>query len=260
MSRTVAIVVVALVTLTIEATVLPSGGYSDVEVGIAGGKNATPGQFPWHVKLIITANGTTFLGGASLITPTVVITAAHCVNWVSPDVTVIGGLKWVDPPSTVQRRKADKFKIHPKIFGQCRDDIALIKLKAPFDIKASNGTIGTVNLPPRNHEVNGEVVVTGWGRISDTERSTTLRYATIPVVDDSVCATRFPCYTEKKLCAGGGGRGICPGDSGGGAVEYTNKSAVLVGISSGGGGGCGKIPAYFVRVSSYLDWINSNSI
>ncbi|XP_064470528.1 U21-ctenitoxin-Pn1a-like isoform X2 [Ornithodoros turicata] len=166
MSRSIATAALALVTLTTGATAVPSGGYSDVELGIAGGKNATPGQFPWHVRLHITVKDTSFLCGGSLITPTVVVTAAHCVDKDSPDVTVIGGLQWDEPPSAVQHRKAEKFKIHPRTSGHCRVDIALIKLKAPFDIKGSNGTVGTVNLPPRKHEVNGEVVITGWGRIS----------------------------------------------------------------------------------------------
>jgi len=48
---------------------------------IIGGTNATVGAWPWQVGLQY--NGFLFCGG-TIVDPTTVITAAHCVEYLSP--------------------------------------------------------------------------------------------------------------------------------------------------------------------------------
>lgn len=55
----------------------PCGQQKIINERIVGGGTAQPGQFPWQVS--VRRNGYGICGG-SIISPTEVITAAHCVN------------------------------------------------------------------------------------------------------------------------------------------------------------------------------------
>lgn len=56
-----------------------SRGPPGLSAKIIHGKKAEFGQFPWHVSLLTQKNSNWFSCGGSLISKTVVLTAAHCL-------------------------------------------------------------------------------------------------------------------------------------------------------------------------------------
>ncbi|XP_064469832.1 trypsin-1-like [Ornithodoros turicata] len=210
---------------------------------IVGGRNASPGEFPWQVSIQMKNDGFHFCGG-SIIAPDVVVTAAHCMQ---------------RQAVSFHYFNVAQVKVHES-YEPVANDIALIKLTEPFDLAASNGFIGSVCLPTKNYEIRGNVDVTGWGSIyPEGDASPVLLDVTVPVLPDLMCSMgTFGSYEkESMICAGVPTRDSCQGDSGGPAVQRQNGSFVLAGIVSYGYS-CGIFPGVYTRVASYVDWINRN--
>ncbi|KAG0430968.1 hypothetical protein HPB47_022218, partial [Ixodes persulcatus] len=191
--------------------------------------------------------------GGSIIEPDIVVTAAHCLSGTGPeDIAVKAGiLDLHNPPSYSQERGVQKFVI-PESYDFPANDIALLKLSAPFDFTESKGCIGAVCLPPKDLPLQNEVDVTGWGyTVEGGPSSSQLLTVKIPTTS---------CRDEKIMfCAGSPGKGSCQGDSGGPAVQKESASWTLVGVVSGGLI-CGVDEGVFTRVSAFTDWILENKV
>ncbi|XP_057717308.1 tryptase-like isoform X5 [Corythoichthys intestinalis] len=105
--------------------------------------------------------------------------------------------------------------------------------------------------------------VTGWGFIGEgipLPPPGDLMEVKMPVVGNRKCFCQY-CFiniTENMICAGltQGGRGGCPGDSGGPLMSKNGSVWVQSGVASFAFG-CGqpRFPTVFARVSQYQDWI-----
>lgn len=92
-----------------------------------------------------------------------------------------------------------------------------------------------------------------------------IREASVPIVNDKECVTKINSVTEKhfilpanSFCAGGqGGNDACQGDGGSGLVCESDGFYELTGLVSWGFG-CGRngVPGVYVKVSSFVGWIN----
>ncbi|PSN39432.1 hypothetical protein C0J52_12351 [Blattella germanica] len=116
-----------------------------------------------------------------------------------------------------------------------------------------------VELPTKPAVVEGAQPQPG-----STSISSTLQYVDLSVITNNECANTYGnIITSTKLCVRtSGGQSTCNGDSGGPLViQQSDGQYTLVGIVSFGSiYGCQQgYPAAFTRVSSYLDWISSNS-
>lgn len=145
-----------------------------------------------------------------------------------------------------------------------KNDISLIKIPAV----AFSSRIQVVKLPSISSSYStyagSAVVASGWGRTSDSSNSvaTNLQYVDLTVIANSVCAATYgtSIVTSSNICvATPSGKSTCNGDSGGPLVLEASK--VQVGLTSfGAAAGCELgYPAAFTRLTSYLDWIKSNT-
>jgi secreted trypsin-like serine protease len=229
-----------------------SGG--DVEQGrVVGGQKATTSAEPWVVYLT-DASGFQFCGG-TLVTPTKVVTAAHCTAS-SPDrktFVVVGRddkqsksgtsvpvtRTWVSPTFTSVGSGLD---------------VSVLTLATPVTQKPL-----PLATPADSALYSPATAATiyGWG--STSENGTPSRFllsATVPIRDDSYCRSGASNFDAKLLtCAGydDGGVDTCQGDSGGPMIGRDNAGEwVQVGIVSWGLG-CARdgYPGVYTQVSAF---------
>jgi hypothetical protein len=219
----------------------PAAGADDLpaERGIVGGAPVGVSAAPWQVALVDTSHygGPAQFCGGSIVDPTHVVTAAHCLgdpdSW-SADEVYAATTKLSEPQqiSAVSDRQ-----VHPS-YGMppYANDVAVLTLATPLTL---DGTAArAVELASSAPDEGAAVTVSGWGDTSNLQGlyPNQLRAVTVHTVGDTACATAYGggFSTSVMLCAGEptGGRDSCAGDSGGPLVnEGTN---VLVGIVSFG--------------------------
>lgn len=187
---------------------------------IINGDEAHPSEFPWMVGLftIKSPNELLYLGGGSLIHPSVVLSAAHLVmrNIVPEQLIVHAGdydvLATENP--TRQHRNTTNIIIHEDLYARgLINDIALIVLSSPFKLTA---TVNTICLPPQSIQSASNIfcAASGWGKDlyeSNGEYQAILRKVKLPIVDRAQCErklrkTRLGTYYQLNhslICAGG---------------------------------------------------------
>jgi secreted trypsin-like serine protease len=240
----------------------------DFGTSIVGGHRAAYGAWPWIVGLIKADRNIMdghFCGG-SLISPSWVLTAAHCVeNGMQPSqVDVVLGLTDLeDPEAGYERIPVKRIISHPgynKVMVS--NDIALLELD-----HASRQRIMKTLIDNDDQETlagHGTMAtVIGWGA-TDPNRKNFPRWllqAEVPIVSQEVCERALPGEIDQTMvCAGyvAGGTDACSGDSGGPLVVADGQGGYAqTGVVSWGKSTCGKAGEYGVysRVSANRDWV-----
>ena len=235
---------------------------------IVGGDVAPPGLAPWQVSMQYRSNGSLshFCGG-SLISPTWVLTAAHCFydpqtrarELYENDVMIMHGSQSLGQGG--EFRGVDHIVIHEGYDPWTSvDDIALMRLAEPVGSRAAAVQLQS----PRLNQVFGSPgmcsVVTGWGQTSEGLPDR-LQVVDVPVLDNAACASAYPDeeITAGHVCAGyrQGLMDSCRGDSGGPLVVPGGPTGwTQLGVVSWGYG-CAEALRYgvYTRVSHYIDWI-----
>jgi secreted trypsin-like serine protease len=217
---------------------------------IVGGSVAGAGDNPFQVALLtknIANNFDAQFCGGTLVKPNVVVTAAHCSDFVSAgQVQVLTGTRNLDGSGT--RRNVTRITIHPNWNpGTFNADVAVWQLSS-----SANG-IPLATLASTDGAVGTNLLVTGWGALSEGGSfPINLRKVLVPLASRTNCndANSYNGdITGNMLCAGrdSGGIDSCQGDSGG---PLTRGSA-LTGIVSWGTG-CARRNLFgvYTRVSS----------
>ncbi|CAN7943107.1 unnamed protein product, partial [Ixodes pacificus] len=152
-----------------------------------------------------------------------------------------------------------EFIIHERYDRHLKNDIALLRLRKPFDLKKSKGHIGTVCLPIEKMKPNTTITVSGWGRLTEHGRlPNVLRAVDVKVRKNSFCSMGEKKFIPSTMfCAGNNEEDTCDRDSGSPAVQKKRSVAFQVGIVSFGGP-CGDDHGYYTRVVSYRKWIEYN--
>jgi trypsin len=223
-------------------------GSGDVEQGrVVGGQRGTTTAAPWVVYLT-DASGFQFCGG-TLVTPTKVVTAAHCTAS-APDRKTFVVVGRDDKQSKAGTSVAvAKTWVSPTFTSVGNGlDVSVLTLATPVrQATLPLATPGDTAL----YAPATAATIYGWG--STAENGAASRYllsATVPIRDDSYCRAGASNFDPSLLtCAGydAGGVDTCQGDSGGPLVV----SGKLVGITSFGDG-CARAgkPGYYTRVGA----------
>jgi hypothetical protein len=234
---------------------------------IVGGKNASPGEYPWMAALVHADEPDNYQAqfcGASLIHPRWILTASHCVTGArAEDLEVVLGTNDLDSSSGFQRIAVSEIIMAPGYNDFNLDsDFALLRLAGPADSDlAPIQLVDDVALTAPGIEA----VLSGWGDLTDGggDYPNLLQEVELPLVDLAF-ANATPAYagtlTENMLPAGfeEGGKDSCYGDSGGPLIVPSpvgNGWAQAGVVSFGAGCAVPGVYGIYTRVSQFRRFI-----
>jgi hypothetical protein len=237
---------------------------------IIGGQTTTLSTAPWMAQLWYydPAAGEGFFCGGTVVSPTKILTAAHCVagyDWYDNGAVVTGTNQLVaDDGSTDGDVTAVDFQWSSPGYSDSAygNDVAVLTLDTPVTARPLRVAMGD---DTADYTAGTTGTVYGWGRTSSTTQdlSPTLKKASLPIVGDSACSGFFgPDYDPSSgmFCAGTPATGSdtgttspCNGDSGGPLVVNNT----IVGVVSWGATDCVAEGAYavFSKVSTFAGQI-----
>jgi len=231
--------------------------YADQRV--VGGSNANIANYPHQMSLRVSNSHSC---GASLISGTKGVTAAHCGGGAIGTYSVLTGTtdRTVTNCGTCALRSLTSFVRHANFVNNGNqgypNDIATIR----FANIPTNGNTNYVTMAAANagNYAGNSCVITGWGRTCGTcGIPATLQQGTMTVLTNAACANSWSAaqVNNGHICVQAGSVSACSGDSGGPLV----CGGTLVGATSWGQAQCNpSFPSVYSRISFFRGWIDSN--
>jgi secreted trypsin-like serine protease len=243
---------------------------------VVGGTAVPYGKYPFMVSLQADkSNARLHRGhycGGSLIDRNSVLTAAHCVSFISKfttpltlsfrDVRIVVGGTVLNSKQGQSRRiqKLSDISIHPRFNENVspRYDAAVIKLGTPV----TKSALALAKTGSNRLEHAGRLAtIAGWGTtraepVSGSAGSNIpdrMQEARVPLVSDASCEGTYKgaFFPAVMVCAGEKGMGVCHGDSGGPMWATTSGGRRQIGITSGGKGcATARYPDVFTEVNA----------
>jgi Trypsin len=242
---------------------------------VTNGDDVADGRYPWQVALILGDQSalTQFCGG-TLVSSTVVVTAAHCVFDMTPDdLDVAAGThRDLAEVTAGEIYDVDTIAVHPDADvdgADTRSDLAILELATPV---AGAQPIQIISPAAFSALAAGtDLKITGWG-LTETgpPPPDRLQEAVVDLISDSQCASAWGSTfsSTDMMCALRVTPGMpddtvfdtCNGDSGGpittipgGTPDPTNPAGwILVGAVSFGSESClaASIPGIYTRLGA----------
>ncbi len=255
--KSVKLIMILLTAFIFSYLATPVMADNNPETRIVGGNTADPGEYPFVVSL---QDSMGHFCGASVISPTYVMTAAHCSGGT---IDAVIGLHNQNDTGNTQKIRVKRQINHPQYNG-AGYDIAVYELSEPIDpslyspaklASSSDTTTGTMT------------TVIGWGLLDqyDNNLPSRLQEVNVPLVSYSTCDNAYAKEGESidknsEICAGysQGGKDACQGDSGGPLVIKKNGEFLQVGVVSWGIG-CAEPDLYgvYAHVANLSDWVKN---
>jgi trypsin len=236
-----------------------------VEPRIVGGSQVgSIAEVPWQVLVWVESPDSQFrlYCGGSVVSPSRIATAAHCVvdddgevvpaSWVT---VYAGSTNWF---GFKQVRDAAAVSPHPGYSTETYAyDAAVIELEEPLTLGPG---VQPIELAETDPPVGAMLQVSGWGTTTayhpeednPGDSPDDLMAVLVPLWDAEDCKDVYGIYFSEllHLCAGEAGIDACQGDSGGPLVHHAAGGPRLVGIVSYGRG-CAwpNNPGVYTRVS-----------
>ncbi|XP_071561325.1 chymotrypsin-1-like [Temnothorax nylanderi] len=214
--------------------VLAQQTFADEPEAIVGGQLAVPGEFPHQVSLRLDGFG--HVCGGSIIAPTKILTAAHCVEAVYPPYRNFKVATGSIDSMGGELHTVKTIVVHPEYFGKVlgeedawKNDIAVITLKSPIEYNKYQSPIALTTYKPSAEQT---ATLSGWGRTSTGgSLARSLLKMNQAVVSQNQCQQyhRGMPLTGSHLCTlNRFGIGACSGDSGGPLIS----NGVQIGVTS----------------------------
>lgn len=230
---------------------------------IIGGEDADITEFPWQVYM----QSGNFLCGGSIISDRFILTAAHCTqddlnNPIDKRFMLItAGATNPYDPNQGERYEVRNYFVYegynPSTFV---GDLALLELEEPIGAEFAEviDLIAPEDVDAGATDPGVMAWVSGWGLSSIDPRQfpQILQKVQLPIVSVDDYDNIWGNVPETFIMAGyhNQGKDACGGDSGGPLVVPVEGDYKLAGVVSWGSSLCNTYGG-FVRVSSYLDWI-----
>ncbi|XP_055622446.1 uncharacterized protein LOC129766011 [Toxorhynchites rutilus septentrionalis] len=225
---------------------------------IVGGKPVTIDDVPYQVSLLL---GSRHFCGGSILNENTILTAAHCVERISPSsLQIRAGSNKTSCGGLVVAIKSVQSHVDYNAFTM-DFDVAILKLKSNLEF---GETIAPIDLAYSEdfYQPKSIGIVSGWGTLEPQgQLANVLQGVEVPIVDHAKCNETYKTLggiTENMFCAGKlgvGGKDSCQGDSGGPLVV----SGKLTGIVSWGiSCAAPEYPGVYVKVLQVREWIKKN--
>jgi hypothetical protein len=254
---------------------MPGPAHAHVDIGrvhalgakVVGGAAASDGEFPFAAFVAWDAgNDYWYQCTGTVVSPTVILTAAHCVTDTDGlsvptyKFVVVTGRTNIGTDGEGQISNVSEVRVDPGWrYGHFTDDVATLVLAAPVSAPAvrlaSFADMTTVG-------VGSKAQTLGWGLTSDGQFTLQeqMMTATVDMQSESTCWQASPWYRPgSMLCTDTPGHGVgpCHGDSGGPLVtQAATGEWVEVGIADFiASTSCVAGPAYYQSVAAAAAWV-----
>jgi len=241
----------------------------DNAIEIVGGDTTDISLLPWQVSLQ-GGSGYHFCGG-TIVAPTWIVTAAHCVDGGAPSQIMAGATRLSQSSSGQVVRVLRAIQAPGYSDASNGRDLALLELDEPLDLDGTN--VRAIKPVSGFYAGNGidapgvDAVVSGWGSLSSNGSfPDSLQSVEVPIVSLADASSDYGFNISSDQIPAGvrgvGGRDSCQGDSGGPLVvtdEAAGETRLAGVVSWGYGCADADYPGLYARVSSFFDLIDEHA-